>query len=233
MLMDHLLFAECQPEALAEQQRVWEERGPWFSTRVAGVFRDLIPERYYEYALSRFIPSSHTSAAGSSPTAYWTLTNTQSCWVRSASGQARTACGGTSSTSSVPRPCCSAATTPASSAPADRRPGSPCPSRPPAAGRRSRPAGRPRPVPFRAWPGVSSRARGACVRALDRRLSNAFLPAGVTAAAWCSPLAMSRPRKTSKSPVSITYRLLHAAYVRPCQGTELPHPCCGELFRLG
>ncbi len=52
MLMDHLLFAECQPEALAEQQRVWEERGAWSSTGVAGVFRDLIPERYYEYGIA-------------------------------------------------------------------------------------------------------------------------------------------------------------------------------------
>jgi hypothetical protein len=52
MLMDHLLFVECQPEALAEQQRVWEERGAWSSTGVAGVFRDLIPERYYEYGIA-------------------------------------------------------------------------------------------------------------------------------------------------------------------------------------
>jgi hypothetical protein len=38
MLMDHLLFVECQPEALADQQCVWEERGAWSSTGVAGVF---------------------------------------------------------------------------------------------------------------------------------------------------------------------------------------------------
>lgn len=35
------------------------------------------------------------------------------------------------------------------------------------------------------------------------------------------------------SPVSITCRPLHHAFVRPCQGTELPHPRYGELFRLG
>ncbi|MFJ2590893.1 hypothetical protein [Streptomyces sp. NPDC087538] len=52
MLMDHLLFVERQPEALAEQQRVWEERGAWSSTGVAGVFRDLIPDRYYEYGIA-------------------------------------------------------------------------------------------------------------------------------------------------------------------------------------
>ncbi|MFF8532316.1 hypothetical protein ACN6K9_001568 [Streptomyces sp. SAS_267] len=52
MLMDHLLFVECLPEALAEQQRVWDERGAWSSTGVAGVFRDLIPERYYEYGIA-------------------------------------------------------------------------------------------------------------------------------------------------------------------------------------
>ncbi|MEU3795969.1 hypothetical protein AB0F07_40400 [Streptomyces fructofermentans] len=51
MLMGHLLFAESQPEALAEQQRVWEERGAWSSTGVAGVFRDLIPE-HYEYGIA-------------------------------------------------------------------------------------------------------------------------------------------------------------------------------------
>ncbi|MEU6705549.1 hypothetical protein [Streptomyces wuyuanensis] len=52
MLMDHLLFVECQPEALADQQRNWEDRGAWSSTGVAGVFRDLIPERYYEYGVA-------------------------------------------------------------------------------------------------------------------------------------------------------------------------------------
>ncbi|MET8413723.1 hypothetical protein ABZV34_37830 [Streptomyces sp. NPDC005195] len=52
MLIDHLLFVECRPDALAEQQRVWEERGAWSSTGVAGVFRDLIPERYYEYGIA-------------------------------------------------------------------------------------------------------------------------------------------------------------------------------------
>ncbi|AYG78479.1 hypothetical protein DWB77_00586 [Streptomyces hundungensis] len=52
MLMDHLLFAECRSGALSEQQRVWEERGAWSSTGVAGVFRDLIPERYYEYGIA-------------------------------------------------------------------------------------------------------------------------------------------------------------------------------------
>lgn len=46
MLMDHLLFVEREPGALAEQQRVWEERGAWSSTGVAGVFRGLIPGRY-------------------------------------------------------------------------------------------------------------------------------------------------------------------------------------------
>ncbi|MDK9498642.1 hypothetical protein QEZ40_003831 [Streptomyces katrae] len=52
MLMDHLVFVECEPEALAEQQRVWEERGAWSSTGVAGVFRHLIPERYYQYGVA-------------------------------------------------------------------------------------------------------------------------------------------------------------------------------------
>ncbi|MER5597023.1 hypothetical protein [Streptomyces sp. NPDC002265] len=52
MVMDHLLFVECHPKALAEQQRVWEERGAWTSTGVAGVFRNLIPERYYEYGIA-------------------------------------------------------------------------------------------------------------------------------------------------------------------------------------
>ncbi|MEU4064208.1 hypothetical protein AB0F25_17620 [Streptomyces wedmorensis] len=46
MLMDHLLFVECRPGALTEQQRAWEERGAWSSAGVAGVFRDLVPERY-------------------------------------------------------------------------------------------------------------------------------------------------------------------------------------------
>lgn len=52
MLMDHLLFVECQPKALAEQQRVWEERGAWSSAGVAGVFRDLVPDRSYEYGIA-------------------------------------------------------------------------------------------------------------------------------------------------------------------------------------
>ncbi|MFJ9822342.1 hypothetical protein ACIRU3_45440 [Streptomyces sp. NPDC101151] len=52
MLMDHLLFVECRPEALAEQQRVWDERGAWSSIGVAGAFRDLIPDRYYEYGIA-------------------------------------------------------------------------------------------------------------------------------------------------------------------------------------
>jgi hypothetical protein len=52
MLMDHLLFVECQPGALAEQRRVREERGAWSSTGVAGVFRELIPDRYDEYGIA-------------------------------------------------------------------------------------------------------------------------------------------------------------------------------------
>lgn len=52
MLVDHLLVVECQPEGLIEQQREWQERGAWSSTGVAGVFRDLIPERYYEYGIA-------------------------------------------------------------------------------------------------------------------------------------------------------------------------------------
>ncbi|MEU7339639.1 hypothetical protein [Streptomyces sp. NPDC007074] len=52
MLMDHLLFVEFQPEALAMQQRIWEEHGVWSSTGVAGVFRDLVPERYYEFGIA-------------------------------------------------------------------------------------------------------------------------------------------------------------------------------------
>ncbi|MFD6245602.1 hypothetical protein ACFWGG_10525, partial [Streptomyces roseolus] len=48
MLMDHLLFVECRPEAWAEQQRIWEDRGAWSGTGVAGAFRGLIPDRCYE-----------------------------------------------------------------------------------------------------------------------------------------------------------------------------------------
>ncbi|MFD7616161.1 hypothetical protein [Streptomyces sp. NPDC059802] len=52
ILVDHLLFVECRPEALAEQQRVWEERGAWSNIGVAGAFRDLIPDSYYEYGMA-------------------------------------------------------------------------------------------------------------------------------------------------------------------------------------
>lgn len=64
-----------------------------------------------------------------------------------------------------------------------------------------------------------------------RHVSNAFLLAGVTAVAWCSPLPTSRPRKTSMSPVSIGCRHLHHAVVRHYLGIELPHPRYGELFQ--
>lgn len=60
----------------------------------------------------------------------------------------------------------------------------------------------------------SSRSLGSV---LGSRLSNAFFPAGVTAVAWCSPLPTSRPRKTSMSPVSITCRPRHHAFVRPAR----------------
>lgn len=52
MLMDHLLFVESQPDAFAEQQHVWEERGAWSSIGVAGAFRDLIPDNCYEYGMA-------------------------------------------------------------------------------------------------------------------------------------------------------------------------------------
>lgn len=52
MLMDHLLFVECQPEALADQRRMWNDRGAGSSTGLAGMFRDLIPERCHEYVIA-------------------------------------------------------------------------------------------------------------------------------------------------------------------------------------
>lgn len=52
ILLDHLLFVECQPEALVEQQRVWEEHGAWSSIGVAGAFRGLIPDSYCEYGMA-------------------------------------------------------------------------------------------------------------------------------------------------------------------------------------
>ncbi|GGV74093.1 hypothetical protein GCM10010277_88060 [Streptomyces longisporoflavus] len=45
MLVDHLLFVEAQPEALAEQQKVWKERGAWTSAGVTGAFQGFVPGR--------------------------------------------------------------------------------------------------------------------------------------------------------------------------------------------
>lgn len=50
----------------------------------------------------------------------------------------------------------------------------------------------------------TSRSRGSL---LGRRLSKAFLTAGVTAVAWCSPLPTSRPRKRAMLLMSITRTL--------------------------
>ncbi|GHH29984.1 hypothetical protein GCM10018780_88790 [Streptomyces lanatus] len=49
MLMDHLLFLEKEPEAWTEQQRIWNDRGAWTSTGVAGAFRDLVPGHYDDH----------------------------------------------------------------------------------------------------------------------------------------------------------------------------------------
>ncbi|MEU6768214.1 hypothetical protein ABZ916_37635 [Streptomyces sp. NPDC046853] len=46
MLMDHLLFVEAQPEALAEQQEAWEASGAWTSAGVTGAFQGFVPGRY-------------------------------------------------------------------------------------------------------------------------------------------------------------------------------------------
>jgi hypothetical protein len=52
MLMDHLLFVECQPEALAEEQRAWASRGAWTSTGVAGLFKELMPGGYDQHCVA-------------------------------------------------------------------------------------------------------------------------------------------------------------------------------------
>ncbi|MFD7945341.1 hypothetical protein [Streptomyces sp. NPDC059744] len=51
-LLDHLLFVERQPEAFAQQQQAWEDRGVWSGTGVTGAFRDLIPGRNYECGMA-------------------------------------------------------------------------------------------------------------------------------------------------------------------------------------
>ncbi|WP_328496290.1 hypothetical protein OHS59_29025 [Streptomyces sp. NBC_00414] len=43
MLMDHLLFVENEPEAWAQQQHVWEDRGIWTGIGVEGAFWDMVP----------------------------------------------------------------------------------------------------------------------------------------------------------------------------------------------
>ncbi|WP_037826127.1 hypothetical protein [Streptomyces sp. NRRL B-1347] len=45
MVLDHLLFVEGQPEARAEQEKVWEEGGAWSSTGVTGAIRRYLPDR--------------------------------------------------------------------------------------------------------------------------------------------------------------------------------------------
>ncbi|MEV6852682.1 hypothetical protein ACIF6I_06690 [Streptomyces microflavus] len=46
MLVDHLLFVECQPEVWAEEQRSWESRGAGSSTGLGGMFEELMPGGY-------------------------------------------------------------------------------------------------------------------------------------------------------------------------------------------
>ncbi|MFE0629443.1 hypothetical protein ACFW3D_21095 [Streptomyces sp. NPDC058864] len=43
IMIDHLLFVERRPEAWAQEQRDWEERGFGTSTGIAGALRDLFP----------------------------------------------------------------------------------------------------------------------------------------------------------------------------------------------
>lgn len=43
LLLDHLLFVERREEAWAEERRLWEARGAWTATGVAGAFRSLLP----------------------------------------------------------------------------------------------------------------------------------------------------------------------------------------------
>ncbi|MFD9115164.1 hypothetical protein [Streptomyces bottropensis] len=52
MLMDHLLFVECQPEALADEQRAWGSRWAWTSTGVAGLFKELMPGGYDQHCVA-------------------------------------------------------------------------------------------------------------------------------------------------------------------------------------
>ncbi|MYT77546.1 hypothetical protein YW3DRAFT_06541 [Streptomyces sp. MnatMP-M77] len=46
MLVDHLLFVECQPEVWEEEQRSWESRGAGSSTGLGGMFEELMPGGY-------------------------------------------------------------------------------------------------------------------------------------------------------------------------------------------
>ncbi|WP_243460110.1 hypothetical protein [Streptomyces sp. M54] len=46
MLVDHLLFVECRPEAWAEEQRSWTSRGAGSSTGLGGMFEELMPGGY-------------------------------------------------------------------------------------------------------------------------------------------------------------------------------------------
>ncbi|MFJ9106556.1 hypothetical protein [Streptomyces sp. NPDC102283] len=43
MLVNHLLFVECQPEVWAEEQRSWASRGSGSSTGLGGMFGELMP----------------------------------------------------------------------------------------------------------------------------------------------------------------------------------------------
>lgn len=52
MLMDHLLFVEGRPGAMADQQRRWQDRGASCSTGLAGMFRDLLPDRHCEHGVA-------------------------------------------------------------------------------------------------------------------------------------------------------------------------------------
>ncbi|MCG6498833.1 hypothetical protein [Kitasatospora sp. A2-31] len=43
ILIEHLLFVERRPEAWAQLQRGWEDRGLWTSIGIIGAFQDLFP----------------------------------------------------------------------------------------------------------------------------------------------------------------------------------------------
>ncbi|WP_220093388.1 hypothetical protein [Actinacidiphila glaucinigra] len=52
ILIDHLLFVERQPEAWAQLQREWEDRGLWTSTGISGAFRDLFPRQADDHVIA-------------------------------------------------------------------------------------------------------------------------------------------------------------------------------------